>query len=110
MHFDIQDFIRNIPEKITRQELGTLIYEEIRAAENMKVGYLDQANENPEFYVSMTRQLDKYIYYLKYLHNQVAPEPVALDQELYQSEQPDLDQITVLMKRIEESEKNRFKS
>jgi hypothetical protein len=110
MHLDIQDFIRDLPENMTRQELGTLIYEEIRTAENMKVGYLDQANENPDFYVLITRQLDRYIFYLKYLHNQVAPEPVALDQELFPSEQPELDQISDLMKRIDESEKNRYKS
>ncbi|NDK55619.1 hypothetical protein [Pontibacter fetidus] len=76
----------------------------------MKVEYLDQANENPEFYVSMTHQLDKYIYHLKYLHNQVAPQPIAPDQELFASEQSKLDQITALMQRIAESEKKRFKS
>ncbi|MER2996713.1 hypothetical protein [Pontibacter populi] len=107
MHFDISDFIKNLPDQITRQELGTLIYKEIRAAENMKVAYLDQATENPEFYVNISRQLDGYIHLLKVFHNKVAPTPIAPDQELYKNEQPELDLITELMERIEESERNR---
>ncbi|WP_162426770.1 hypothetical protein [Pontibacter pudoricolor] len=107
MNFDISDFINNLPDQITRQDLGTSIYNEIRAAENMKVGYLDQATENPEFYVNISRQLDTYIHHLKVFHNKVAPAPIAIDQELYKNEQPDLDQITKLMERIEESERNR---
>lgn len=110
MHFDINDFIDNLPPIISRQALGIRIYEEIRAAEEMKVGYLDQAKENPEFYVTITRQLDNYINILKILHNKLAPASFALDEEVYQAEQPDLDKIVALMERIEESERNRYSS
>ncbi|MBJ6118275.1 hypothetical protein JAO76_08740 [Pontibacter sp. BT310] len=108
MNFEIKDFINNLPPQITRQELATLIYEEIRAAENMKVGYLDQATENPQFYVTITRQLDNYINNMKVLHNTLSPTVMALDQEVYSSEQTDLDQIMELAKRIEKMERDRF--
>ncbi|MEJ8755590.1 hypothetical protein WG947_01165 [Pontibacter sp. H259] len=110
MHFNLADFVASIPEGITKQELGTLVYEEIRSAENLKVGYLDQAQENPDFYVNISRQIDYYINNLKLLHNKLAPTPVAPDQELYASEQADLEQIAALVERINESERNRHKS
>ena len=108
MHFTFSDFIKNIPEGIPKQELAVKIYEEIRAAENMKVGYLDQANENPEFYVNISRELDNYISNLKLFHNKLAPQPIALDQEVFKAEQADLEQIMQLVKRIEDAERNRL--
>lgn len=107
MNFDLKDFLNKLPANITRQELGVRIYEEIRAAENMKEGYLDQATENPAFYVDMSRTLDTFINKLKLLHNKVSPTPVAPDQEEFAAEQDDLEQIEALLKRVEQSEQNR---
>ncbi|MBC5774691.1 hypothetical protein H8S95_11510 [Pontibacter sp. KCTC 32443] len=108
MTFDIEDFINRVPHGITKQELGQMIYEEIRVAENTKVGFLDQATDNPEFYVDITRQLDFYINQLKTIYNRLAPTPIALDEEVFASEQPDIDKINELIKRIEDAERNRW--
>ena len=108
MNFNIDDFIQGIPAGISKQELGTRIYEEVRAAENMKVGYLDQASENPEFYVNISRQLDTYINYLKMLHNRVSPTPIAPDQELFPAQQPEIEKIMKLIDRITKAEQNRI--
>lgn len=110
MTFEITDFVNRVPYGISKQELGQMIYEEIRAAENTKVGFLDQATENPAFYVNISRQLDHYINSLKTIYNQLAPAPVAPDEEMYACQQAEIDQINELIARIEESERNRLTS
>ena len=108
MNFEILEFIKKVPQGISRQALGQKIYEEIRNAENMKVGFLDQAFEKPEFYVDLSGQLDTYINHLKTLHNRLSPVPEHLDEELFTEQQPDIDQINKLIARIEEFERNRL--
>lgn len=105
MKFDINHFVGLLREQpLTRQEAGLEIYEEIRRAENTKVGFLDQATENPDFYTRISREADSYIIRLKALHNSISPVPVAADQELYKAEQDTIDLIMELIKELKARE------
>jgi len=102
MKFDINDFIDRLRRQaLTKQEAGTRIYEEIRLAENTKVGFLDQAEENPDFYILISKEADQYITRLKVIHNKISPTPTALDQEMYQGEQQTIDLVMELIREIE---------
>lgn len=92
-------------EAPSRQIMGEMVYEEIRRAENIKVGFLDQAAEQQEFYILISREIDQYLTHLRNLHTKIAPVPQHLDQQAFASEQPDIDRTLRLMKELEERER-----
>ncbi len=105
MHFDFNQFMDALEQEgLSRQEAGMRIYQEVRKAENQKEGFLDQAQERPEFYLEISRQIDNYIALLKLAHNQLSPTPQELDQEVFPAEEPELERIKQLLERIKEAE------
>ena len=108
MDFDFNKFMNALEQEgLSRQEAGMRIYQEVRKAENQKEGFLDQAQEHPEFYTQISRQIDNYVTLLKLAHNRLSPTPQEPDQELFLSEQPELERIEQLLERIEEAERRR---
>lgn len=103
MHFDIDKFLEELAQQnLTNQQAGMVVYQEIRKAENQKVGFLDQSTENPAFYTLLASEVDSYITRLKGMHNELAPKPQELDQELYQQEQPAIDLTLKIIEEIEQ--------
>ncbi|MCC9167922.1 hypothetical protein [Pontibacter harenae] len=109
MEFDFNRFLDRLEEKaLSRQEAARMVYEEIRAAENQKIGFLDQAKENPLFYRDISSQIDNYITYLKVLHNKIAPHiREELDEQVYQTDKAVIDRTMELVAQLEQNEYGR---
>ena len=109
MDFDIEKFVDRLrKEAPTKQEAARIIYEEIRAAENQKVGFLDQATENPDFYKHVSSQSDSYMAYLKVMHNKFAPEGYQeVDERVYKLDKAIIDRTMELVKQLEQVEHGR---
>ncbi|MHC2992380.1 hypothetical protein OB13_12570 [Pontibacter sp. HJ8] len=109
MEFDYDKFLEKLEKKaLSNEEASLEIYQEIRDAENQKASFLDQATENPDFMTHIGSQVDSYITYLKVLHNELAPQGLTPDTQVYQQDKDIIDRTMELVKELEEVEKNRL--
>ncbi|MCC9169150.1 hypothetical protein [Pontibacter harenae] len=105
MEFDFNRFLDRLQGKaLSKQEAARIVYDEIRAAENQKVGFLDQATENPQFYSDFSSQVDNYITCLKVLHNKISPHAhEKLDEKVYMTDKGIIDRTMELVQQLEQA-------
>jgi hypothetical protein len=110
MEFDYDKFLANLKaQNLSRDESASVVYQEIRDAENQKAGFLDDAVENPDFYTYVGSQVDSYITYLKVLHNEIAPQgQTTPDQQVYKPDSSIINQTFELVKYLEKVEQDRI--
>ncbi len=112
MDFDYDAFLERLQKTATSKDEATQeVYNEIRKAEGQKVGFLNQAIENPDFYKYLSNQADSYITYLKVLHNKIAPDKnlnEQPDEQTYKQDAAFIDRTLVLVKHLEEIESKRL--
>src|SRR5688572_15286650 len=82
MQLDIYEFLEKLRHQNVSVEMAANeIYSEIKRAESLKVGFMEEARANPEYFAEVSGQIDTYVYQLQELEKQLNPLILPIDQQ-----------------------------
>jgi hypothetical protein len=82
MEFEINKFLDSLhSQHLAGEAAAALIYEEIKKAENMKIGLMDDVASEPDYVAAVCGQIDTYIFQLQELEKELNPGNLPPDQQ-----------------------------
>ena len=82
MDLDISEFLTRLSSQPrSEKEIADLIYAEIRSAENQKIGFADEIDDQPAYVVEVIDKITTYIFQLQELERKLLLTHLPLDQQ-----------------------------
>jgi hypothetical protein len=68
MKLEINDFLDKLNNQpLSEREIADLIYAEIRKAERLKIGFVEEIEKHPTYIVEVSDKIDTYVFQLQEL-------------------------------------------